>query len=93
MLADDEPYADGKVGKGHYRQQTKPDKENRNADACDRHPCCEVQTKFGPRTTQRLIDCLRFSQASYSLLIADGSVGEEREGASDGPFFLWHVFI
>src|SRR5580698_9095546 len=66
MFANDEPCADCEAGKGHHRQKTKADEENRNADECDRHPCCEVQAEFGPRTIQRLIDCLRFSPASHS---------------------------
>src|SRR5579871_3415768 len=65
MFANDEPSADCEGWESHHREQTKPDKENRNADECDRHPCCEVQAELGSRTIQRLIDCLRFSTSSH----------------------------
>ena len=56
VFADDEPRAHGKRGKGHHRQQAKPNEENRYADEYDRHPCCEVETELGSRPIQRLID-------------------------------------
>ena len=58
VFANDEPCANGKRGEGHHRQQAKPNEENRNADEYDRHPCCKIETKFGSRTIQRLIDWL-----------------------------------
>ena len=45
---------------------------NRYADECDRHPCGEVETKFGSRPVQRLINrqrssSLRHGRASHRL--------------------------
>src|ERR1700679_428358 len=55
VFANDEPCTYREARQGHHREQTKPDEENRNADEYDRHPCCEVQAKFGPWTIQRLV--------------------------------------
>src|SRR5581483_5525633 len=56
VFVDDEPGSRCKRGEGYHRHQTKPNEENRHADECDRHPCCEVEAQLGPRTIQRLID-------------------------------------
>src|SRR5579875_1712394 len=56
VFVDDDPGRRYKRGKGYHRHQTKSNEENRYADECDRHPCCEVEAELGPRTIQRLID-------------------------------------
>ena len=56
VFADDEPCSNRKRWKGHHRQQAEPNEENRYADECNRHPCCEVEAELGSRTIQRLID-------------------------------------
>src|SRR5438270_1287590 len=50
VFTNDEPRGGSQRGEGHHRQQTKPNEEDRYADEDNRHPCCEVEAQFGPRT-------------------------------------------
>src|SRR6266567_5238029 len=56
VFTNDEPRGGSERGEGHHRQETKPNEENRYADEDNRHPCCEVEAKFGSRTIQCLVD-------------------------------------
>src|SRR6202012_2080628 len=85
VFADDEPRSDSERGKGHHRQQAKPNEENRNADEYDRHPCCKIETKLGSRSIQRLIDCLRFSSPGHSRCHLLHRLPGERPDPSGSP--------
>src|SRR6185437_12705585 len=56
VFANDEPRGNSKRGKGHHRQQAKPNEENRYADDDNRHPCAEVQSELGSWPIERLIN-------------------------------------
>src|SRR5579875_1719658 len=56
VFANNEPGRDSERRECHHRQQAKANEENRYADECDRHPCCEVESELGSRPVQRLID-------------------------------------
>ena len=56
VFADDEPCAARHHWEADDGQYSEPNEENRYADECNRHPCCEVEAELGSRTIQRLID-------------------------------------
>src|SRR6266702_2528723 len=56
MFADDQPCTHGKRRESDHRHHAEPNEENRYADEYDSHPCCEVESEFGSRSIQRLVD-------------------------------------
>src|ERR1700678_2818586 len=54
VFADAKPRAARHHWETEYGNHSEPNEENRYRDECDRHPCREIQAKFGPRSIQRL---------------------------------------